>query len=45
VLMAVVILGARDLSVRFIAALFVPVVVSQIYTLLAIKKALLTIAS
>jgi hypothetical protein len=42
-LMGVVILGASDLSRRFIAAMVVPVVVSQIYTLFAIKQALQTI--
>jgi hypothetical protein len=42
-LMAIVILGARDLSRRFIAAIVVPVVASQIYTLFAIKQALQTI--
>jgi hypothetical protein len=42
-LMALVVLGARKLSWRFVAAVFVPVVVSQIYTLFAIKSALLTI--
>jgi hypothetical protein len=42
-LMGVVILGARDLSRRFIAAIFVPVVASQACTLLAIKHALQTI--
>jgi len=42
-LMALVILGARELSVKFIAAMFVPIVVSQIYTLFTIKNALETI--
>ena len=42
-LMGLVILGARDLSTRFTAAIFVPVVASQIYTLFAIKSALQTI--
>lgn len=42
-LMALVVLGARGLSWKFVAAVFVPIVVSQIYTLLAIKRALLTI--
>jgi hypothetical protein len=42
-LMGIVILGARDLSRRFIAAIVVPVVASQIYTLFAIKQALQTI--
>lgn len=42
-LIGVVILGARDLSRRFIAAIFVPVVASQIWTLFAIKQALQTI--
>jgi len=42
-LMGLVILGAHDLSRRFIAATFVPVVASQIVTLFAIKHALQTI--
>jgi hypothetical protein len=42
-LMGIVILGARDLSRGFIAMIFVPVVASQIVTLVAIKHALLTI--
>ena len=42
-LMGIVILGARDLSRRFIATIFVPVVASQIVTLFAIKQALQTI--
>jgi hypothetical protein len=42
-LMGIVILGARDLSRKFIAAIFVPLVASQIYTLFAIKQALQTI--
>ena len=42
-LMALVILGARDLSMKFVAAVFVPIVVSQIYTFLRIKSALETI--
>jgi len=42
-LIGVVILGARDLSRRFITAIFVPVVASQIWTLFAIKQALQTI--
>src|SRR5208337_1821927 len=42
-LMALVILGARDLSIKFIAIVFVPIVVSQIYTLFTIKSALETI--
>jgi len=42
-LMALVILGARDLSRRFLAVIFVPVAASQIYTLFAIKHALQTI--
>ncbi len=42
-LMGVVILGARDLSCRFVATIFVPVVASQILTLFAIKQALQTI--
>jgi hypothetical protein len=43
-LMALVILGARDLSRTFIATIFVSVVASQIYSLLAIKAALQTIS-
>jgi hypothetical protein len=42
-LMALVILGARDLSMKFVATVFVPIVVSQIYTFLRIKSALETI--
>jgi hypothetical protein len=42
-LMGLVVLGARDFSRRFIATMFVPIVISQIYTLLAIRSALLTI--
>lgn len=42
-LMALVILGARGLSGRFIAVTFAPIVISQIYTLFAIKSALQTI--
>ncbi len=42
-LMALVILGARDLSMKFMAAVFVPLVASQIYTLFTIKSALETI--
>ncbi len=42
-LMALVILGARDLSMKFVAAVFAPIVVSQIYTFLKIKSALETI--
>ena len=42
-LMALVILGARELSMKFVAAVFVPIVVSQIYTFLKIKSALETI--
>jgi hypothetical protein len=42
-LMALVILGARHLSRRLTAVLVAPMMVSQIYTLLAIKKALLTV--
>ena len=42
-LMALVLLGARDLSLKFIATVFVPIVVSQVYTLFAIKAALETI--
>jgi hypothetical protein len=42
-LMTLVLLGAPRVSWKFIAALFIPIVVSQIYTLGAIKSALLTI--
>ena len=42
-LIALVILGARELSLKFVAAVFVPIVVSQIYTFLKIKSALETI--
>jgi len=42
-LMGLVILGARPLSRRVIATLLVPIVAAQIYSLLAIKGALLTI--
>ena len=42
-LMALVLLGARDLSLKFTAAVFVPIVVSQVYTLITIKSALETI--
>ena len=42
-LMALVILGARDLSLKFVATVFVPIVVSQVYTFLTIKSALETI--
>lgn len=42
-LMALVILGASDLSLRFVATAFVPLVASQIYTLFTIKAALETI--
>jgi hypothetical protein len=42
-LMGLVILGARPLSPKVIAALMVPIVAGQIYSLLAIKGALLTI--
>jgi hypothetical protein len=42
-LMALVILGARDLSLKFVTAVFVPLVASQIYTLFTIKSALETI--
>ncbi len=42
-LIALVILGARHLSLRWTAALVAPIVVSQVYTLLAIKRALLTV--
>jgi len=42
-LMALVILGARQLPLKFVATLFVPIVVSQIYTLIQIHTALGTI--
>jgi hypothetical protein len=42
-LMGLVILGARDLSRRFIVTISVPIVASQILTLFAIKQALQTI--
>ncbi len=42
-LIALVILGARELSLKFVTAVFVPIVVSQIYTFLKIKSALETI--
>jgi hypothetical protein len=42
-LMALVILGARHLSGKFVATVFVPIAVSQIYTFLRIKSALETI--
>ena len=42
-LMALVILGARQLRMKFVATLFVPIVVSQIYTLIQIHAALGTI--
>ncbi len=42
-LMALVILGARDLSLKFTATVFVPLVASQVYTLFTIKSALDTI--
>ena len=42
-LMAVVILGARRLSWKFVAAAALPIVASQIYTLFEIKQAFLTI--
>ena len=42
-LMGMVILGARDLSRTLIGTMFVPIVISQIYTLFAIKNALATI--
>jgi len=41
--MALVILGARELSMKFMTGVFVPIVVSQIYTLYTIEKALGTI--
>jgi hypothetical protein len=42
-LIALVILGARELSMKFVVAVFIPIVVSQIYTFLRIKSALETI--
>ncbi len=42
-LMGMVILGARDLSRTLIGTIFVPIVISQIWTLIAIKNALATI--
>jgi hypothetical protein len=42
-LIALVILGARDLSMKFTASVFVPIVVSQVYTFVKIKSALETI--
>jgi hypothetical protein len=42
-LMGLIVLGARDLSRTLMATLLVPIVVSQMYTLLAIKSALQTI--
>ncbi|MGC2112228.1 MAG: hypothetical protein WA655_22105 [Candidatus Korobacteraceae bacterium] len=42
-LMALVILGARELSLKFVTSVFVPIVVSQVYTLFMIEKALGTI--
>jgi hypothetical protein len=42
-LIALVVLGARELSLKFVTAVFVPIVVSQIYTFLKIKSALETI--
>lgn len=42
-LMGMVLLGARRCSRTFVAAMFVPIVISQIYTLLAIKRALQSI--
>lgn len=42
-LMALVIVGARKLSLKIVATAFVPIVVSQIYTLITIHSALLTI--
>jgi len=42
-LMGLVVLGARNLSRTFIATMVVPIVMSQIYALLAIKGALQTI--
>jgi hypothetical protein len=43
-LMALVVLGGRDLSRRVVAAVVIPIVVCQMYTLFQIKRALLTIA-
>jgi len=42
-LMALIILGARDLSFKLVTAVFIPVVASQVYTLFTIKSALETI--
>jgi len=42
-LMALVILGARELSLKFVVFVFVPIVVSQLYTMFKIKSALETI--
>jgi len=42
-LMGLVVLGARRLSRAFVAAMIVPITISQIWTLLAIKSALQTI--
>ena len=42
-LMALVVMGARRLSWKFAAGVFVPIVVSQADTLIAIRSALLTI--
>ena len=42
-LMALVILGARKLPLKFVATLFVPIVVSQVYTLVQIHTAVGTI--
>ena len=42
-LMALVILGARKLPLKIVTTAFVPIVVSQIYTLITIHSALLTI--
>jgi hypothetical protein len=41
--MTLVILGATDLSKKFVTAICVPLVVCQDYTLFAIKSALQTI--
>jgi hypothetical protein len=42
-LLALVILGARELPLKFVATLFVPIVVSQLYTFVVIVKELGTI--
>jgi hypothetical protein len=42
-LMGLILLGARHVSLRFIAAMVIPLVVAQIHTLLAIRSALRSI--